>query len=252
LARKGSDERLRSAGFGAGASLLAELGRIGEARKLLEEGAAGDAAAANYPGRARKLLAMGHLFVLTGQVERARALSLEASRQYRDTEILLRAGRLLAHAGFSPDARRMLELIQPGAEGRRSESAHAILSAALAAAGGRKQEALDGLAKADRLVAPIHARDFLADGFERLGNVDDSLRHFRRIADRPALVWFYSPDTYVPGLWTASLLHTAGLYLRAGRKVEARAALDQFLKIRQSADADHPETVAAQKLLSAF
>ena len=250
-ALQNQDTRIRSMAYGAKACLLAELGRPREARNVLESGAVQDAAAADSAGRARKMLALAHLWLLDGQPDRTRALVLDAVRQYNETEILVRAGTMLARAGFRKDARELLNQLNSLYEGRRFETSRAILASEVAFAEGRRDQALAGFQAASQLAPPIHSREFLANAFDHTGRVEDALSFYRRIVGRPALIWFLSPIRYDPGAWTSALLRTSSLYLRLGRRQEARQSLDQFFRIRKTAEADDPQSGAARKLLSA-
>jgi hypothetical protein len=87
---------------------------------------------------------------------------------------------------------------------------------------------------------------------ERAGRIEDALAAWRRIANRPALIWVAQPDLRDPGLWTEALLHVAELSLRAGQPDAGRAALTLFLKIREHADADLPQSAVARQLLKQF
>ena len=115
---------------------------------------------------------------------------------------------------------------------------------------GRTEESLAGFAGVDRLAPPIDPREFLAAAQERAGRIRDSLTAWLRIANRPALVWVSQPDRHLPGIWTHSLLRVADLSLREGRSDEGGAALKLFLKIREHADAESPESILARKLLT--
>ena len=246
------DAALRSAVYGAKAALLAELGRVRDALSVLEEGIASDAATGNLTGRGRKFLASAHLQFLSGEKRRARALALEATRLDGDTECLGRAGGLLARAGFPADARTVLGRMDAPDEGRRFETARTIVSAEITLAEGHIKEALAGFAKADQLAAPIYPRDFLARPWEHAGRIEDALAVWRRIANRPALIWIEQPDLRDPGLWTEALLHVTELSLRVGQLDSGRAALTLFLKIREHADVDLPQSVVARQLLKQF
>ena len=243
------DTRLRSLAFGAKAALLADLGRFAESASVLEAGIRADAATGNIVDQARKRLAIAHLQLMRGQRQTARDLALEAARQDPDTLNLLRAGGLTARAEFPNDARRILEEMNSPAEGRRFETARAILNAEIASAVGRVEDAVDGFHQADGLAAPIDPREFLARGWDRLGRREDALSSWQRIARAPALVWLRA-NFIDPGIWTESLLRVAELSKDLGRPAEARSALSQFLKIREHAEPGSPQSVSAQKLLS--
>jgi tetratricopeptide (TPR) repeat protein len=157
---------------------------------------------------------------------------------------------MLARAGFTAEARTLLgRLNSSDDEGPRIEMARAMFTAEIALAEGRIKEALVNLEEANRLAPPIQSRAFWAYGLERAGRVDDALIAWRQIAATPALLWTEIHDNaYNPGLWTEALLHVADLELRAKRKAEAREALEKFLKIREHADLDDPQSVAAREL----
>jgi len=248
----GDDARLRSAAYGARASLLAELGRVQEARAVLDQGIAADIARGGFVGHANRLLALAHLRLSGSDKRSAREFALEAARRDGDTACLCRSGSLLARADFPTDARRVLARINSAAEGRRSETARIIVSAEIALAERRIEDALREFAKADRLVPPIHPRDFLARAWESAGRADEALAAWRRIAERPALVWVPEPDLHPPGTWTESLIHVAALSLQLGRRESGRAALALFLTTQEHADADAPHFVMAQKLLTQY
>jgi eukaryotic-like serine/threonine-protein kinase len=243
---------LRSQAYGGQACLDAELGRVHEALAVLEEGIAVDAAAENSTGLSRKLLASAHLRLLGGENSSARVLALEATRRDADTECLRRAGSLLARAGFPGDSRRVLARMDAPDEGWRIDTARAILAAEIALAEDHIEEALTNFSKADRLAPPIYPRELLAHAWERAGRIEEALAVWKRIADRPSLVWVSRPDLHAPGLWTEALVRVADLSLRAGRIESGRAALTLFLKIREHADADSPQSAVAQKLLAQY
>ncbi|MBZ5625885.1 MAG: protein kinase, partial [Acidobacteriia bacterium] len=246
------DARWRSLALGALAALFAELGRYHNATQALEEGIAIDSTAGNQPEQARKRLALGHLRLASGQRDAARAQALEAVRLDSDTLCLLRAGSLLARAGLPADARQLRMSMNAPDEGRRFETARAILDAEIALAEGRTADAVAGFEESDRLTAPIRPREFLGRAWERAGRREEALAVWSRIAGNPGLVWSTPPDLYDPGLWSESLLRVAELGLQLGSRVESRAALDQFLKLRQHADAESPQSVLATKLLESF
>jgi tetratricopeptide (TPR) repeat protein/predicted Ser/Thr protein kinase len=246
------DKDLRSAAYGALASLLGELGRVQDALSVLEEGIASDTATGNATGRGRKLLASAHLQLSAGAKGVAQGLALEASRVDGDTDCLRRAGSLLAQAGFSGDARTVLARINFPNEGHRSDTARTIVTAEIALAERRNQEALAGFSNADKLAPPIHPRDFLARAWERAERIEEALGAWRRIADRPGLVWVSRPDLHPPGLWTEALVRVAALSLRVRRPEEGRAALALFSKIRERADANSSGSETAQRLLKQY
>jgi eukaryotic-like serine/threonine-protein kinase len=249
---RSNDALLKSPAYGAWASILGELGRVHEALAVLEEGIASDSATGNVTGRARKLLASAHLRLQRQEKGIARTLAHDAARRDRDTECLRRAGCLLARAGFSADARDILGQMSAPDEGRRYETAHTVLAAEIALAEGRINEATQLFSKADQFAPPIHPRDFLANAWERMGRTEEALAAWKRIADRPSLVWVSQPDLYAPGLWTEALVRVAQLSLRAGRIESGRAALTLFLKFREHADGDLPQSAMAQKLLAQY
>jgi tetratricopeptide (TPR) repeat protein len=225
------------------------LGRHHEAVQVLEQGIAAESDSGNPAQQAQKLLSLGHLYLTAGQREAARRKAHEAARQDSDTRALLRAGSLLARAGFPADARLVDARLNAPDQGRRFETAQTILTAEIALAEGRMADAVNGFERADRLTAPIRPREFLARAWERAGRAADALAVWRRIALKPELLWSEAPDLYDPGSWSESLLRIADLSLRAGFRDEAGAALKQFLELRKHADTDSAQSALAQKLL---
>jgi tetratricopeptide (TPR) repeat protein len=249
---RSNDTLLASPAYGAWASILGELGRVHEALAVLEEGIASDSASGNVTGRARKLLASAHLRLQRQEKGVARTLAHDAARRDRDTECLRRAGCLLARAGFPADARDLLGQMSAPDEGRRYETAHTVLAAEIALAEGRISDAIQLFSKADQLAPPIHPRDFLAHAWERADRIEEALAAWKRIGDRPSLVWVSQPDVHAPGLWTEALVRVAQLSLSVGRIESGRAALTLFLKVREHADGDSPQSAMAQKLLAQY
>ena len=249
-ASKIGEPRLRSLALGARAALLAELGRVREAAQVLEEGIKNDADSGNNVGQARKRVALGYLRLAAGNRDGARTEALAASLQDPDTGSRFRAGSLLARAGFTADARTIRARMSGLYEGRRFEAATQTLDAEIALAEGRAADALAGFETADRLTAPIRPRQFLARVWERAGRLDEARTAFLRIAAKPELVWSEPPDLYDPGIWSESLLRAAELSIRLGAREEGRAALQQFLKLREHADPDSPQSSSARRLLS--
>jgi tetratricopeptide (TPR) repeat protein/predicted Ser/Thr protein kinase len=246
------DRPFRSVAYGALASLFGERGRAHEALAILDEGTASDALEGNATGRGLKLLASAHLHFLAGERGTAKGLAQEATQPDSDTECLRRAGCLLAQAGFLPEARAILARLNVRDEGHRSETARMIVAAEIDLAEGRKQKALDGFDKAAALAPPIHPRDFLARAWERAGEIDKALIAWRRIAHRPELVWSSQPGLHPPGLWTEALLRVAALSQRVGQLKAGGEALALFLKIRERADTNSPQSEAAQRLLKQY
>jgi len=195
------------------------------------------------------LVALAAFHLTRNQPHEARSRALEALHLDSDTLTLLRAGGVLARAGFPAEAREARASLNAPNEGRRFETAVTLLDAQIALAEKRVIDALDGFKKADQLVAPIRPRDFLARALEELGRREDALNTWRQIASKPELVWSESPDLYEPGLWSASLLRVADLSLQLGQREEGRTALEQFLKLRSYADQDSPQSILATKLL---
>ncbi len=248
----GNDARLRSSAWGARACLLAELGRHDEAQETLAQGIASDEAAGQRDGHARKLLALAHLRLLQGQRGSARAAILDAVHYDRDTVSLRRAGTLLARAGFVADAGKILDAMNSYDEGRRFETARAIVTGEVVLAEGHVEAALAEFAKADQLAPPSSPREFLANAWQRAKRVDESLAAWRRLSDKPARIWVPQPEMHPPGMWTEALLHVAELSIRAGRPGEGRGALNLFLEIRKHADSDSPQSILARKLLAQY
>ena len=249
-ASKETDARLRPLAFGALAALVAEKGRVHDALRILAEGIDSDSAAGRRPEQARKRLAAAHLYLVAGQPGAARDHALTAVRLDSDTSSLLRAGSVLAQAGFAADARTVRARMNASDEGKRFEAASTILDAEIAMAERRLTSALALYEKSDRLVPPIRPREFLARAWERAGRKEDALDVWRRIASKPELIWGTIPDDYDPGLWSESLLRVADLSQQLGFRKEGFAALDQFLKLREHADPDSPQSVLATKLLN--
>jgi len=235
----------------ARACLLAELGRHREAISVLETGIDDDSSAGRSDSKSRSLVALAHLHWLDGRRDVARLLANRATREDSDTLVLLRAGTVLARAGFSADARGILARMNSPSEGRRLEIAQAILKAEIALAD-RRTDAYSMSVAAGRLAPPIHSRQFLARALERAGRREDALDQWRRIADAPALIWHFEPDLNEPGSWTGALFRSADLSAQLGRKAQARTYLDRFLKTREHADSGDPQSAAARKLLSAL
>jgi len=249
----GGDSRVLSKAAVAFAYLLAERGRQHEALAALDEGITRDAKDGHFPRKSRKLVAKAHLELLGGRFGSARDLALRAANEDPDTVNQALAGALLARAGFAAEARNLLARLNSPDEGRRFETARAMLTAETRLAEGHIPEALFSLEEANRLAPPIHPRAFWAYGLERAGRSGDALIAWRRIASAPALLWTeIHDDAYDPCLWTEALLKTARLELEAGRKTEARTALDQFFEIRKDPDPDDPLSAAARKLLNTF
>jgi len=248
-ASRGSDARLRSLAILAGAALLAELGRHREAVQALERGIASESGSGNVALQAQQRLSVGHLYLATGHRDAARVAAQEAAHQDSDTLTLLRAGSLLARAGFPADARSVGARMNAPDQGRRFETAQTILNAEIALAEGRTADAITGFEKADQLTAPIRPREFLARAWEKAGRSADALAVWRRIALKPGLLWSEPPHPDDPGGWSESLLRVADLSLRAGFRDESRAALNQFLELRKHADPDSVQSTLARKLL---
>jgi hypothetical protein len=175
---------------------------------------------------------------------------LDAVQYDRDTVSLRRAATLLARAGFVADARKILDAMVSYDEGRRFEIARAVVTGEVALAEGRVEASLAEFAKADRLAPPGYPREFLANAWQHAGRLDESLAAWRRLSERPASIWVPQPEMHPPGLWTEALLHVAELTVRTGRAEEGHAALDFFLKIREHADTDSPQSILARKLLA--
>jgi len=246
---KGPDPRQRSLAFGARAALFAELGRYGDALLALEEGIGIDDKAGQKAEQARKLLARAHLRLGTGQRGAARSDALTAVSLDSDTSNLQRAGSLLARAGYPSDARTIRVQMNSPDEGRRFQTAVAILDAEIALAEGRTAEALAAFEDSGRLSAPVRPHEFLARAWERAGQQQKAFGVWRRIASSPALVWSATPDQYDPGLWSESLLRTADITSQLGLGEESRVVLERFLKLRYNADPGSPQSALATKLL---
>jgi serine/threonine-protein kinase len=248
-ASRGADARMRSLAIPSRAALLAELGRHHEAVQALEQGIAAESASGNPAQQARQRLSLGHLYLVAGHRDAARIKAQEAAQQDSDTLILLRAGSLLARAGFPSDARSVSARMNAPEQGRRFQTAQTILDGEIALAEGRKADAIAAFEKANRLTAPIRPRVFLARAWEQAGRNADALDAWRRIAFKPELLWSETPDLNDPGAWSESLLRVADLSLRAGLRDEGLASLKLFHELRSHADSDSPQSALAQKLL---
>jgi serine/threonine-protein kinase len=244
------DAQVSGRAVGARACLLAEIGRHREAISVLETGIRDDSSSGRSGSKARSLVALAHLHWLGHRRDEAHTLALQATREDSDTLVSLRAGTVLARAGFSADARRILDRMNSPSEGRRLEAARAILKVEIALADKRTVDALSLSSAADQLAAPIHPRQFLGRVFEQTGRKEDALLQWGRIAEAPALIWHSEPGLYEPGAWTEALFRAADLSVQLGRKSQAHDYLDRFLKVREHSDADDPQSTAARKLLS--
>jgi hypothetical protein len=248
-ASKSNNRRIASLAMGARAAMLAELGREGDALAALADGIVAEAHTGNTTGQARKLLAQAHLRLIAGQHREARSAALEATRCDGDTHVLQRAAVMLAKTGFPADARSVRARLNSPDEGRRMETAQAVADGFISLAEGHQNEAQAALARAGQLAAPIHPRDFLAQGLEWGGRSEEALTAWRRIARNPSLIWHFEPDLYDPGIWSESLLRVAALSLRAGNTSEGRASLNEFLNLRRHADPNSQQSILAHKLL---
>jgi hypothetical protein len=174
--------------------------RFPEAIKILKEGISFDAANGLNFNEADKWLAVAYLRLRVHTLSSCRAAALQAIKKESGRLHLLKAGTLLARAGFTAEATQMLYSLPTMKDIPVFEQAVHQLQGEIWEAEGKPQQALQEMQIASDRDSPVSPREYLARAWEKAGNAPQALAFYRKIVASPAAVW-QSPENYDPGFW---------------------------------------------------
>jgi hypothetical protein len=146
------------------------------------------------------------------------------------------------------DAQRLIDDLGHGWPGSLAAAARHQLAGEILLYHGDRNSALREFEAADRLDSPLRIREYLANAYAS-SDPERSLFLYQNAAASRGAFWQYA-DCELPGLRSGMLLETGRLARRLGDDTRARQAVREYLQIRQSADADIPETLQAKELLA--
>ncbi|HYL72847.1 MAG TPA: protein kinase [Bryobacteraceae bacterium] len=214
---KSADPIAKSRGYLLLASLAAETGRSADAIAWLEVGLEYDRSRGDIPFQADKLINLAYLHLAAGARGKVRTEALDAVRLDSSPERLLKAGTLLARAGFLADASSMGRMTRQFPGVHKAEVASLRIDGEILAARHLFPQALDRLNRAAKMDQVSGYQEYLANAYAITGDGERAASYYQRIFDTPAVPWLNSAAEF-PGIWTASLLKYATLERSLGHK----------------------------------
>jgi serine/threonine protein kinase/tetratricopeptide (TPR) repeat protein len=214
--KQSQDPLYESRSYSLEAALLSEMRRFSLAKKVLLDGISLDAGKkrSKEAGKlsveqadkrpfeeADKWIALAYLNLKTGYLQSCRNAALNAAKKEHGRIHLLQAGTLLARAGFTDDAKRMLHDLESVPDLPVFEQARHQLLGEILEFEGKLQEALQEKQKASDLDVPNGPREYLARILEKTGDLEHARELYRRVAESPAGLW-QAPEKYYPGFWS--------------------------------------------------
>jgi tetratricopeptide (TPR) repeat protein len=204
---------LRSRATALEAAVLADRGQLDAAVARLAHGAAVDSTTGDQSARADKLLGIAALNVYLGRPRDARDACILMEQADQSTPRLAEAASLLARAGFTADATRLLARLPEQSQSRRDQADRLRVKGEIQLARHRAADAWQTFQQAAALEAPGVYCEYLARGAAAAGERGTALDLYRRMAGDPHYYWRY-PDNDPPGTWGQAL----GTYLTLSRR----------------------------------
>jgi eukaryotic-like serine/threonine-protein kinase len=198
--KQSADPLYKTRAYSLHASLLSEMRKYPEAVKVLKEGIAFDAANGLTFNEADKWLAMSYLYLRSHAFSRCRTAALQAVKRENGRLHLLKAGTLLARAGYTIDARQILHLLETEPDLPVFTEARHELRGEIFEAEGKLQEAYQELTLASDLDVPNGPREYLVRILAKTGKTGQAFTLCRQTVVAPALIW-QLPEFHDPGLW---------------------------------------------------
>lgn len=214
---KSGDPIVKSRRYLLLASLAAETGRLSDALALLQEGLEYDRSRGDIAFQADKLLNIAYLHLASGARGKVRSEALDAVRLDGSPERLLKAGTLLARAGFVADASSMARMMKQFQGVRKADVAGLRIEGEVLAARRLFPQALERLNAAAKMDQTSGYREYLAHAYALGGDAERAAFYYQRIFDTPAVPWLNAAAEF-PGIWSISLLHYAALERSLGHK----------------------------------
>ncbi len=194
------DPLYESRGYSLHASLLSEMRKLPEAIKILKEGIAFDEANGLAFNEADKLLALAYLHLRRHAFSDCGTEALQAISKENGRLHLLKAGTLLARAGYPTAAKQVLYLLESEPDLPVFAEARHELQGEIFEAQGRLEEAYKELLLASNLDVPSRPREYLVRILEKMGKTQEALAFCGPIVEAPAAIW-QLPEFHEPGLW---------------------------------------------------
>jgi len=242
------DSHWQSRSYALRACLLAELGKCGDAVRVLKEGIAFDTQKSRTVSEADKLLALAYLHYRTQDFSALKAACLKALQLDTSPHRVLKAGTLLARVGSLQQAQELLPGLVAGGDAHVFRAAIRRISGEVLLSRGNKAQALREFREADALEPSARPREYLARALAAIGDREGALQLYRKIVESQGFIW-RAPDDQFPGLWADSLFQYAKLASSAGKYEESERATVRYLGIREHADLGAYDVVAARKTL---
>ncbi len=218
------DSFYRSKSYSLRAAFLRELGNNIAAIRALKEGISFDRAQGLTFNEADKWIALAYTYWKTGDAAGCRNASLSALKLENGRLHLLRAGTLLARAGFVLDAKRVINMLALTRGFRASDQARHQIQGELFAAQNQKADALSEMRNAADVDIPANPKEYLARVLESTGHKAEALQIYREIVRFPAQIW-QALDYQYPGFWGDMDERYATLELNKGDPTLATANL---------------------------
>jgi len=233
------------------AAALAEMGLNADAERMLKESGREDEIAGLPDAHAEKLAGLAYLRMQANDLPAAREFIRLAAATARSPYQLVPIGILAARLRETGLAQNIVARIAAAApESALAENGSLVIAGELQLARGSVQDALNDLEKWDRLESARRPRSSLTRALERAGRVGDAVVLYARDSDIPRLSRFGSgAEAIYPGFFTDTLLDLGRTAERAGDKIQARGALQEYLRRRVPAGFDTPGIQMARILL---
>jgi len=220
--KKSSDPLYKSKSYSLHAAFLSEVRSVPAAIRVLNEGIAFDEANGFTFNEADKWIALAYLHLTVNAPLSCRKAALRAIENENGRMHLLQAGTLLARAGFTKEATKMLLSLRSGPHIPVFEEATHQLRGEIFASEGRLDNAVQEMRKASEFDPPNNSHEYLARILVKAGNTKEAVMLYRYIVESPADVW-QAPDYQYPGFWADMEETYASLQSNPGDQVAIKA-----------------------------
>jgi hypothetical protein len=233
------------------AAALAEMGMNAEAERTLRESGREDEIAGLPDAHAEKLAGLAYLRMQADDLAAAREFIRLAAATARSPYQLVPIGVLAARLREVELSQNIVARIAVAApDSVLAQNGTLVITGELQLARGSVQDALNDLEKWDRLESARRPRTSLARALERAGRLGDAVVLYARDSDIARLSRFGSgAEAIYPGFFTDTLLDLGRAAERAGDRIQAKGALQEYLKRRATAGLDTSGTQMARILL---
>lgn len=195
------DPFYKSKSYSLRAAFLREAGNDLAAVRTLKDGIGFDDANHLTFNEADKWIDLAYIYWRTGNNSASKAAALEAIKLEGGRIHLVKAGTIIARAGFVPGAKRLLALLNAAAPPQVSEQNRHQLQGEILLAEGNHSAALEELRRAAEMDIPAAPKEYFARALAKNGHRAEALAIYRDILKSPARIW-QALDYQYPGFWS--------------------------------------------------